>query len=162
MLDEAREKVRELGNTEPLRVNYILGELTKDDLAKAVAKNDRMRAKWTEFLHLYELLSVVGIETFLNISAIAQVAGRLSETEIVAIQEQIQQYHAVRIMCNEQFQRLSVAYSMSVPQWDDTWTLHKQKFTAKTLREAAASSETTPETNIVVKRGRKSQHCVTT
>jgi len=46
---------------------------------------------------------------------------------------------------------------MSVPQWDESWTLRKQKFTAKALREAAATVEVTPETNIVVKHPRKSR-----
>jgi len=157
MLDEARRKVRELAGTEPLRVQYILGELSKDELAKVIARNDRLRTKWTEFLHLYELLSVVGIETFQNVSACAQINGRFTEAGLTAIQEQVQQYHAVRTMCNEQFQRLSVAYSMSVPQWDESWTLRKQKFTAKALREAATPIEATPETNLVVKRARKSR-----
>lgn len=162
MLDEARRKVRELAGTEDLRVQYILGELSKDELAKVVARNDRQRTKWTEFLHLYELLSVVGIETFQNISASAQING-LVVGQPHEIQEHIQQYHTVRTMCNEQFQRLSVAYSMSVPQWDESWTLRKQKFTAKALRDATSPTDATlptdatPETNIVVKRARKSR-----
>ena len=43
---------------------YINKEKSKEELATQVFRNDNLRKKYTEFLHVYELLSVVGIETF--------------------------------------------------------------------------------------------------
>jgi len=145
MLVEAREKVRDYGQTEGLRVGYLLGEKTQDEVATQVYRIDRLRAKWTEFLHLYELLSVVGIETFTNMVNLAALAhnnlyvapdGRYTPEGLAAVADLVQQYHGVRRMCNDQFQRLSVTHSISVPQWDEAWTIRRQKFTAKALRLA--------------------------
>ena len=41
-------------------VKYILKQISKDELAKIIYRNDAQRKKLTELLHIYELLSVVG------------------------------------------------------------------------------------------------------
>jgi hypothetical protein len=140
---EAREKVRDLANTENVRVEYILGNKSKDEMANLICRNDRLRTKWTGFLHLYELLSVVAIETFANINA---------GQNVTMISDQLHQLNAVRMLCNEQFQHISVAHSVAVPQWDDVWTVRRQKFSAKALRDAASDpANDAQETNIVIK-----------
>jgi len=137
-LPAAREKVRALASTEELRIEYILGDRDKKSLADTVIRNDRLRAKWTEFLHLYELMSVVGIETFMNIRAASRDGNRRFTAEGIAeIEDHVRQCHGVRQVCNAQFARVSAAYSVSVPQWDDSWTVRRHKFTTRALRAAA-------------------------
>ena len=160
MLHEARAKVRELGSTEKERVEYILGEITKDVLGQTVLRNDRLRTKWTEFLHLYELLSVVGIETFTSISELRPTQkGPFTESDMMQIRVYIGQYHKVREMCNDQFKKISVVHSISVPQISETWTIRRSKFTAKALREAAeAEGKKTKDKSVVKDKSRKSKN----
>lgn len=136
MLDTARTKVRELSNNEPTRVLYILGDKTKKELADIVSRNDRLRMKWTELLHIYELMSVVGIETFANIVTIDAPAEKTYyyiDVSIIEIIKYIEQYHNVRKLCNKQLQRISVYHNMTVSQWDDSWTIFQHKFKTKDL-----------------------------
>ena len=137
-LTDARNRVRELGQTENLRVSYILGEKTKEEVASTICRQDRLRQKYTELLHVYELLSVVGIELFTNL------ANSLAEGDLL-LQEVIDastQYHGLRVMCNEQLQQISVTYSQSVPQWEPDWSMRRHKFTAKELRDLHAPTPT--------------------
>ena len=67
-LINCRRKVREFSNHDHLTIDYILNKKTKDELSTCILRNDNLRKKNTELLNIYELLSVVGIERFNNIS----------------------------------------------------------------------------------------------
>ena len=67
-----RTLVRELQDNNNLRIKYILGynnkkPYSKDDFKNEIYKNDIKRKKNNDLLHILELISVVGIETFANI-----------------------------------------------------------------------------------------------
>ena len=66
-----RENVRTLINTESFRIDYILGNITKEELMEKIYRNDNKRKKFNNLLHIYELISVVGIERFKNLFDIA-------------------------------------------------------------------------------------------
>ena len=63
-LERHRRIVRDTETQRKLRIHYILGKITKDQLKDKLYINDINRKKSTEILHIYELLNVVGIETF--------------------------------------------------------------------------------------------------
>jgi hypothetical protein len=75
-LRDMRTKVRDLENFEEFRIDYILKKISKDDLAKTVYRKDNLRRKYAQMLQVYEILSVVGIESFRNIHESSQTWAR--------------------------------------------------------------------------------------
>ena len=63
-LVHTRVIIQHLNNNEQFRIEYIMGEKTREQLATTLVRNDGTRKKLVELLNLYELLSVVGIESF--------------------------------------------------------------------------------------------------
>ena len=63
-LVHARENVRELQNLQELRVDYLLKKKDKEAFGTQIYRKDNLRKKYNKLLHIYELLSVVGIEIF--------------------------------------------------------------------------------------------------
>jgi hypothetical protein len=141
-----REKVRDFGNFEEYRVDYILKKITKDDLGKIVYRKDNLRRKYAEMLHIYELLSVVGIESFtglanhLYVKIIERIVDKLyiaedlslsleeytikskeylvefSEKYNQEIQKGLDEYIQLCNYCNKELEKISVTYNQSVPQ----------------------------------------------
>lgn len=64
-LPRLRGEVTDLNDHRDIRVKYLLKEITKDEMAKQVDKNDIIRQKKVELLNVMEILGVTGIE-FLN------------------------------------------------------------------------------------------------
>ena len=71
-----RVKESDLENFEEFRIDYILKKISKDDLAKTVYRKDNLRRKYAQMLQVYEILSVVGIESFRNIHESSQTWAR--------------------------------------------------------------------------------------
>ena len=132
ILHEARARVRTLGETQNLRVEYILGDISKKNMADTIYRNDRLRQKYTELLHIYELISVVGIELFNNITN-----DKFESFEELYNQclKLIDEFNAVRIMTNTQLASISATYSQCVPQIMEDWSIIKKKFGIKEMKE---------------------------
>jgi hypothetical protein len=111
-LPTLRQKLRDATNHEGLRVKYIVKELTKDELAAEIYKQDKLRQKYTDIVRIFELLSTVGIEMFnaLSDSVRSSVAYK---DEVVT---HLQQFDVLRLYCNEQFVTIAHVFNHSVPQ----------------------------------------------
>jgi hypothetical protein len=92
-----------------------------------------------ELLHIYELLSVVGIELFSNLSNsdnkntpefVGEVLGRIDE------------YDKLREYCNKQLAGVSITYNQKVEQFSETWVITREKFniSKKKKKESAEIS----------------------
>jgi len=138
---ELREKCQELRNFQQQRIKYIVGETTKEQLATHIFRSDRARQKNTELLHIYELLSAVGIDLFNRLLASELYR---DEFNLLAI-DQIKQYHQLRLHCNGLFAVISNTYNQTVPQISDYWAILSEKFNSKTMKRVGAAVETTPE-----------------
>jgi hypothetical protein len=118
-----REKVRNLGNNDESTVQYILNRKTKDELSTIILKNDTSRKKHTELLNIYELLSVVGIEKFNNLSQLyaninyyTKNARKIDDLikMLHLIISVISEYNTLLEYCNKQSVEISRTYNQSV------------------------------------------------
>ena len=131
-LHRLRTDVRNYTENEELRVKYIIGKdvndkvYTKNNFKNDIYKRDIKRKKQNKLLHLYELISVVGIETFRMLitshksnnmkEILEKKIGKLSELD------NLRQY------CNCQFGKISTSYNCIVINIDDSWSILKKKY----------------------------------
>ena len=132
-----RGRVRELTNNEALRVQYLTKEKTKDELKTIIFRNDKMRKKQMETLHIYEILSVVAIEGF---NALCSSQALIRSTFDKEIDEFLRNYKALCQYCNIQLAEISIIFSNVVMQIniDNKFEMKRQRFTltgAQKLRE---------------------------
>jgi hypothetical protein len=134
-LGGARIQIQNLSDFEELRCKYILKQISKEELAKIIYKNDAARKKITEMLHLYELFSVVGIELFTKLlqSKNTQAA---YEQECL---ERVEEYHKLREYCNKQFKTISLTYNQTTPYVSKTWVISSKKYKFTTVKKKKAN-----------------------
>jgi hypothetical protein len=134
---ELREKCQELRDFKQQRIKYIVGETSKEQLASHIFKSDRARQKNTELLHIYELLSAVGIDMFNRLTA-----SDLYRDEFnLLVIEQIAQYDKLRLHCNGLFAVISNTYNQTVPQISEIWMILSEKFNSRTMKRVAMQEE---------------------
>ena len=126
-LRNTREKVQSLGNYEELRVAYINKDISKEKLATSIYRNDNSRKKYVEYLNVFELLSVVGIDTFRYLINSSNYGVKFKEE----LNEKKLEYNKLRIHCNELFANISRTYNQTAPQIDDDWSIKSKKFGGK-------------------------------
>ena len=134
-----RELCQAMQDYEPLRIRYIVGEISKAELSKNIFKQDKTRQKNTELVHVFELLSAVGIDLFQRLT---MEVTYINEAELewknsnrntmgsewknyvtaqeagfrALVEAQIAEYNTLRLHCNALFAAISNTYSMTVPQ----------------------------------------------
>jgi hypothetical protein len=145
-LRNTREKVQALGNYEDLRVAYINKEISKEQLAASIYRNDNSRKKYLEYLHVYELLSVVGIDIFRYLINTSSYGVKFKEE----FNEKKFEYNKLRIHCNELFANISRTYSQSAPQIDDEWSINARKFKGKPVDKVEVEEKEVEEVEEVV------------
>jgi len=124
-LPTTRRKVRDLLNQEDLRIAYILGKKDKKYMGIQIYKRDIQRKKNTELLHLYELMSVVGIESF-NLFVFQDTISKSNYIEIVNYK--LQELDNLRIYCNKEFAKVSVTYNQKTMYINDMWQFESKKY----------------------------------
>ena len=147
-LQRARQKIRDNSNHEPDRIRYLLKQITKEDLANNVIRKDKLRRKYTELVHIYELIHVVSVDLFRWIeNYIANEAPKSQENDVeliimTNINEKINELEALRVYANEQLGTISVSYNQKVPQFRPiTWTMDSKKFSLKKAKAKAKASK---------------------
>jgi hypothetical protein len=143
-LEQTRMRVREYSDFEDMRCRYILNKITKDELAKTIYRNDSLRKKLTEMLHLYELLSVVGTEFFAKLLD----NNTVLDEYIKIVIERMEEYDTLREYCNKQFKTISLTYNQTVPSISKSWAISSKKYTfTKKKAPAVAPTEASTEAN---------------
>ena len=147
-LQRARQKIRDNANHEPDRIRYLLKQITKEELANNVIRKDKLRRKYTELVHIYELIHVVSVDLFRWIeNYIANEAPKSQENDVeliimTNINEKINELEALRVYANEQLGTISVSYNQKVPQFRPiTWTMDSKKFSLKKAKAKAKASK---------------------
>jgi hypothetical protein len=132
-----RQRVRNLSDHKDVRIQYINNEKTKEELATIVFRHDTMRKKYTEILHIYELLSVVATETFASLSNSSNVGEDFSNE----VHDALAHYWKLREYCNEQLAEISRVYNHCVLQIDDMFTMRNSKFSFDTNKKTKAKAK---------------------
>ena len=146
-----RQKVRDNEDHRDIRADYILGKITRDQLKDKVYASDFTRKQQVELLHLYELLNVVGIETFNTIYQKCREAipparqahnnknvfttKESAEQFMDDINKQIVQIDNLRDYCNKRFAKISVAYNKKIINITDLWEIESKKYKQSELTE---------------------------
>ena len=141
---ETRTRIQALRDFTDQRVKYIVGEMSKEQLSSYIFRNDKVRQKNTEMLHIYELLSAVGIDLFNKLLA------SLSEGDMIIkfIVDQLEEYNKLRVYCNGLFAVISNTYNMSVPHITALWVVMGKKFNSKTLKTVDSDDVATPAPSV--------------
>lgn len=157
-LPTLRHRVVRTGDTEDLRVGYILNRISRDQLEKRAYRADVTSRKLAEQLRIYELLGVCGTEAFVrlvNLSRHTQgpseagntVVGQLRRGSLESdVAKELADLDALRRYCNDQFGQISITYNQSAPYIEEDWKLRLKKRamrprTAKAARAAQAPEE---------------------
>lgn len=127
-LQNIRTRVLTCEDTLFTRVLYILKKISKEELSAQIYRNDKARKKCMEMIHIYEILSVVGIEL---LQEICSPETRKYKTKRFndLVETKIQEYTILRDYCNEQFKVISLSYSQNVPIILEDWSIKETKFT---------------------------------
>lgn len=106
------------------RIKYILGEISKDELACQTHRAYKKKQKNIELLHIYEILNVSGIELFTNLIN-SQSEGDEFKKQVI---NNMSEFRRLSDYCNEQLQSISMTYNMKVEQICDDWKISNKQF----------------------------------
>ena len=133
-LPRLRQAIRHLQDGEDLRIKYILSKIDKTEIGKQIYKRDIKRKKETELLHLYEILSVVGIENFNMLEELSRKAN--SSTSFVdEVNKKSLVLDNLRDYCNKMFAQISVTYNTTVMYITDLWQIKSRKYKISELKD---------------------------
>jgi hypothetical protein len=127
-LRNIRIRVLTYEDTLQQRIWYILKKISKEELSVQIYRNDKARKKCMEMIHIYEILSVVGIELLQEICTIEAHKYKTKSFNTL-VETKIQEYTILRDYCNEQFKIISLSYSQNVPIILENWFMKETKFT---------------------------------
>lgn len=136
-LADTRRKIQELSNLQDLRVRYILKRISKKELATTILRKDNLRRKYTEMVHVFELLSTVGIDIFNMINEkVKKLKINLEKNTRDAIahefadfsKKKINEYKKLCEYCNSQLEVISVTFNQTVVHIDDSFIIKTIKF----------------------------------
>lgn len=134
-LPRVRTAVRTFTDNLELRIKYIIGKdqndkiYSKNDFKNEIFKRDNQRKKQNKLLHLYELISVVGIETF----RILILYKGIDKKEY--FEKKIKELDKLREYCNSQFGKISITYNCTTYNIDNFWAINNIKYKVNTILE---------------------------
>jgi len=121
-----RENVRRFEDNRIYRIHYILGEIDENDFKRRIYINNKTKQKTIEILNIFELLSVVGIESFNHLMDIPIVHDR-NEFNL-ELNKMVERFEGIRQLTNERFQEISKTYKHKVDQIKLDWAVTRDKF----------------------------------
>jgi len=146
-LQRARQKIRDNSDFQENRIRYILKQCSKEELASIVIRKDKLRRKYTEMVHIYELIHVVSVDLFRWINNFitneTNTSTHSGDDIQYTINEKITELETLRNYVNEQLGQISVSYNQSVPQFESmTWRMSNKKFSLKAAKAKAKAKKT--------------------
>ena len=112
-IQDLNTKIDNAIDNKRLRIDYILGIITKDELETKVYRQDMIRAKSTELRNIWQVYEAVGIDLFNTLcnKVYDDIQHPLEEYEDMFVQ--IREFISY---CNKQFSKISVTYHQVVPK----------------------------------------------
>jgi hypothetical protein len=126
-INPLRGNVREEQNFEKERIQYILQEISREELGTKIIRKDNARKKQTAVLHICELFATVAIDMFQKIILSDNVGMDFAKE----LETRISEYDNLRQYCNEHFKEISMLYGVCVPFISDQWKSDTCKFNSK-------------------------------
>jgi hypothetical protein len=142
---DLRRKIRDLGDSQDLLVNFILKKTTQDMLRDQLVKRDADLNKYTAIYDAMEILSMSGIECFRELLEAAalwsnatlitlhQTGSTVGDDLLKDFLRSTDHLHNVRVFCNELLKKKSVIFSCTVRTFDTNFTPISQKYTLKAI-----------------------------
>lgn len=137
-VNEMRVRIRGLGDTTRLRVQYILNELSPAELQQVLYRQKRDLNKYTDIYHVLEIMSISGIECFIDMagsmpSASTAVQMAHGDPAFVAdlntsLARRLDALGEIRDYCNEQLKQISITYACTVRQFAPNFNQISRKF----------------------------------
>ena len=150
---ETRQKIQQLSDFQELRVKYILQKISKEEMAKTIIRKDKLRRKYTELVHIFELLSIVGIDAFRSISQFLEGLDLSSKTIVgsaekfmVHIETKFAEYSKLREYCNSQLEIVSISFNQTVIQIDENFYMRSKKFSLSNVKKKMSAAKFVKET----------------
>ena len=116
-----RQNVRNASDHRDLRIQYILNRIDEKKMSEIINSVNKKSMKDNELLHIYELISVVGIEMFASIQNKVMYESTQEENENITTNEMTQflkekacEFIKFMDYCNEQMRKISISYNCSV------------------------------------------------
>ena len=125
-LVDIRQAVQALVNGQDVRIDYIKGKIDKATMGDIMYRRDVKRKKQAELLHIYELCSVVGIETYAMCADPASLA-LSDQAYIELVDEKLNVLENLRKYCNDEFAKISITYKLSTMWIPADWATGKRK-----------------------------------
>jgi hypothetical protein len=101
-----RQRIRNLTDNQGFRVRYLLSEISKEEMAKKLFSNDKLRRRLVESLNVMELLENVGREAILSLHNSPE------QNLSMLAWEAVKQIRELITYCNEQFDKISKVYKV--------------------------------------------------
>ena len=134
-----REELQHEQNFDLARCKYIVKEITKEQLSTNIHTMINKREKNTRLLHVYELISAVGIDVFNEMFN----SELKDEAYIQFISSKIFELDALRVHCNNLFAQISHNYNLSTPYIGKCWGIIHLKYTQTRMKELEKEKPTT-------------------
>lgn len=126
-IEPLRLIVRTEQDYEKERVQYIVQEISRVELASKVFKKDKSRKINIAVLHICELFVAVAVDMFQKIMLSAKNGVDFAEELLTHVVE----YDTLRQYCNEHFKDISILYGVCVPEVKANWDTDSTKYNAK-------------------------------
>ena len=160
-IDRLRENLRDNDSNRNLRISYIVKEISEKQFSSAIVKNDNIRKKNTEILHVWELVQTVAIESFNTCANKMEkrtnsyrvlLSGLLNTPSLISLQD-IRKYceafinfcegllktfqHEIAAIveyANSQFEIISATFNYCTPKLSNTLVESRQKANQSILK----------------------------
>lgn len=137
-LEATRNEIRALADTTMLRVKYLLGEEDKESMTETLIASDKRRRKHQELLHIYELVSAVGIELINQLRTIALDTSFSNEELCHQMTKKYEEVDRFVNYINHEFKIIGVTFSIKMWQISkDTYKISKFKFNQRDLKTSS-------------------------
>ena len=133
VLNTQRVICANVSDNRDLRIQYILGNLSKEDFKTAIVRGDKKYMKSRAVLEIYELINIIVTETMRDIHE-TMIESDSSEEAFLSVVEKIKRFEEIRRYGNVELGKISLIYSQTVGFVNHKFAIVNKKLKKKDLR----------------------------
>ena len=136
-LPTLRTRVQEYEDNTQLRVDYIVKNITREELSKQIIQRNITRQEMIEHIHIWEMYSTFGIEFFEYICNLPTEELTYEKVDPIVheIHEKISEFKELRNYCNKQFVHIATSYKRRTLHITEDWKRSSFKLSSKQRME---------------------------